>query len=92
MENLELQAKELKNGFRYTILRNGTEIGARKSKNTYVAASIFVLADDTNRIMEILYHGRMDLVGKGDSGRYMKITRLKFIGVATIKNPQQWLN
>ena len=85
-ENLELQVKELKNGFKYTILRDGVEIDSRKSNRTYVAVSVFALAADTSRIMETMYHGRMDLVGKGDSARYMKSPGLKFIGVAIIKN------
>jgi hypothetical protein len=60
----ELKQTQLKNGkFHYQVIdENGNVISDRKSNREYVACTV-------NGSM---YFGRLDLIGKGDHGRFIK--------------------
>lgn len=85
MKNLTMTCETLKKGFKYTIKDGDTVIDTRKSDRVYVAASV-PYVEETNRPMRPLYHGRLDLIGKGEVSRYVKAGYK--IAVAKLKNNQ----
>lgn len=72
MNNLTLEVKELKKGFRYTVKDGDKVLDTRKSNRVYVAASVFYSPEDPASHLRPFYHGNINLVGKGDGAYYIK--------------------
>ena len=72
MDNLILEVEKLKNGFKYTVKEGDTVIDTRKSNRVYVAASVYYKSDNPTNYHRPLYHGSMNLIGKGDGARFAK--------------------
>ena len=72
MDNLTLEVEKLKNGFKYTVKEGNRVIDTRKSNRVYVAASVYYKPETPTDYKRPLFHGNMNLIGKGDGARFIK--------------------
>ena len=72
MDNLTLEVEKLKNGFKYTVKEGNRVIDTRKSNRVYVAASVYYKPETPTDYKRPLFHGNMNLIGKGDVARFIK--------------------
>jgi len=66
-----MTCQEVSGGYKYTILDGDHVVDTRKSYRTYVAASV-PMNPKTNKYLRPLYHGRLDLIGKGEAAKYAR--------------------
>lgn len=69
---MTLEVEKLKNGFKYTVKEGDKVIDTRNSNRVYVAASVYYKPENPTGYLRPLYHGNMNLIGKGDGARFIK--------------------